>query len=586
MAEPDQADSACDVIGVNEIAGLRSVAVHVDRQAAPDQFEEYVNRTLTASAMVLAERIPDPQDRDRQSAQTALDAEVVLAREFHSAIRALRFRWSRLDERRNGRVAVDGSPARKKEKCSRASIGARVHQSDRPDDIVLDVGFDDLLRLPGIRTRRHMDDDGTGNDLAPIRVDLAKILLNETNACSWPRRRLPIDDHNLAVRVPEDMREIRPEESRSPDEHPSRRRVHHGAYSTRTPAGWQHALTPRAIHGTLPLGMSMLSILVPVYFNEHNLPVTIPVLKNIIDRLPSGMTGEIVCVDDGSGDRSYEILRAAAAEDTRIKIVRLSKNFGAYMALLAALEAASGDAMAVIMADLQDPPELILHMVDAWRDGKKIVIAERIEREDRWSDRLFAAAFWGFMRRFAIRNLPKGGFDFILFDRVVADAIRRAREKNSHFMLQVFTTGFEYATIPYARKRRAAGKSRWTFSKKFKLFIDSAISFSYVPVRAMSLIGVLTAIAGFAAAIVYVAQRLTNGIPIQGWTTTIVAILIIGGIQMIMLGIIGEYVWRAYDETRKRAPYVVAERINLDAQRGEDARTRMSAPTESSYTAS
>ncbi len=323
--------------------------------------------------------------------------------------------------------------------------------------------------------------------------------------------------------------------------------------------------------------MPKLSILVPVYFNEQNLPVTIPVLKEIINRLPTGMDGEIVFVDDGSGDRSYAILRDAAAEDARIKLIRLSRNFGAYMALLAALDAATGDAMVVIMADLQDPPELILRMVGAWQDGMKIVIAERTDREDRWVDRVFAVSFWKFMRRFAIHNLPKGGFDFILFDRAAADAVRTAREKNSHFMLQVFTTGFPYATIPYVRKQRTSGTSRWTFSKKMKLFIDSAISFSYLPVRAMSLVGILTALTGFVLAVFYTIYRFTYGISIQGWTSLFVAVLIIGGLQMVMLGIIGEYVWRTYDETRRRPPYIVAERMNV-APLGASAGLELTSP--------
>lgn len=306
--------------------------------------------------------------------------------------------------------------------------------------------------------------------------------------------------------------------------------------------------------------MPTLSVLVPVYFNEQNLPTTIPVLQAVANQLPDGMRCELIFVDDGSGDRSWELLREAAANDPRIMALRLSRNFGAYMALQAALDAATGDCCVVIMADLQDPPELILQMVDSWRNGNKVVIAERAEREDRLPGKLLAQAFWGFMRRFAIPNLPKGGFDFVLFDRVVADVLRASREKNSHFMLQVFQTGFPPTVIPYTRHERAAGKSRWTLAKRFKLFMDSAIAFSYVPVRAMSAVGVLTAFVGFIAALVWMVRRLVFGIPVVGWTSIMTAILIIGGIQMIMLGLIGEYLWRTYDETRRRPLYIVAER--------------------------
>lgn len=309
--------------------------------------------------------------------------------------------------------------------------------------------------------------------------------------------------------------------------------------------------------------MPKLSILVPVYFNEQNLPTTIPALLSIANQLPTGMGCELIFVDDGSRDGSYAILREAAQNDQRIKIVQLSRNFGAYMALLAGLDAAKGECISVIMADLQDPPELIIDMVKEWQAGHKIVIASRMKREDAWRDRVFASLFWKFMRRFAMRDLPKDGFDFILFDKVVADIVRSAREKNSHFMLQVFQTGFHFKEITYTRRLRQAGRSRWTFSKKLKLFIDSSIAFSYVPVRAMSFVGICTAITGFLIAGYYITYRLFYQVDIQGWTSIMVAILVIGGLQMTMLGIIGEYIWRTYDETRNRPPYIVSEKINL-----------------------
>jgi len=309
--------------------------------------------------------------------------------------------------------------------------------------------------------------------------------------------------------------------------------------------------------------MPKLSILVPIYFNEQNLPTTIPELLNTVRMLPPDMESELIFIDDGSRDGSYALLRQAALADPRIKVIRLSRNFGAYMALLAGLDAATGDCISVIMADLQDPPEMIPQMLSEWRAGHKIVIASRSNREDAFKDRIFASIFWWFMKRFAIHELPKGGFDYILFDRAAADVVRAAREKNSHFMLQVFQTGFPFKIIPYTRRQRTAGRSRWTFSKKFKLFIDSSIAFSYVPIRVMSFIGICTAFLGFLTAAYYIVYWLLYHINIQGWTSIMVAVLILGGLQMIMLGIIGEYIWRTYDETRRRPPYVVSEKINL-----------------------
>lgn len=308
--------------------------------------------------------------------------------------------------------------------------------------------------------------------------------------------------------------------------------------------------------------MAKISIIVPVYFNEQNLPTTLPTLQNILDKL-GDLEGEIICVDDGSGDRSFEILKEFASRDSRIKIIRLAKNFGAWTALLAGLDAATGDCRTFIMADLQDPPELILEMAAAWKAGHKIVLAERTDREDPWMDRTFARTFWRFMHRFASRTIPKGGFDCVLFDKQVSDILTTAREKNSHIMIQVLWTGFEPKIIPYVRRQRKEGKSRWTFSKKFKLFIDSSIAFSYLPIRLMSLAGLFTAVSGFLFAGFVLYDRLRSNVPVPGWTSLTVIVLIIGGVQMLLLGVIGEYLWRTFDQTRHRPDYVVKDRINL-----------------------
>jgi dolichol-phosphate mannosyltransferase len=256
-------------------------------------------------------------------------------------------------------------------------------------------------------------------------------------------------------------------------------------------------------------------------------------------------------------------LRDFAAQDKRIKVIRLVKNFGAYMALLAGLDHATGDCIAVIMADLQDPPEMIPEMVRHWKNGSKLVLAVRQDREDRFIDRMFAKVFWGFIRTFGIKSVPKGGFDFVLFDRRIADIMTEMREKNSHFMLQVVWSGFPPTVIPYTRRKREVGKSKWSFSKKMKLFIDSAISFSYAPVRFMSLLGCVTALLGFVFATYVVFNLVVVGVSVQGWTSLMIVILIIGGIQMTMMGIIGEYIWRAYDASRQRPPYIIAESLNL-----------------------
>ena len=219
--------------------------------------------------------------------------------------------------------------------------------------------------------------------------------------------------------------------------------------------------------------MSKLSMLIPVYYNELNLPKTIPTLLDVLNQLKaeSGMEGELVFTDDGSGDQSFRVLQEHAEKDVRIKVVKLSRNFGAYIALQAALDAATGDCYTIIMADLQDPPELIPKMVDAWKNGHRIVIASRQDRHDPFLNKILANGFWWFMKKYAIKSLPPGGFDFVCFDRVIADVLRASPEKNSHFMLRVLATGFPYFEIPYVRHERDAGTSKWTLSKRIKLFI-------------------------------------------------------------------------------------------------------------------
>jgi len=309
--------------------------------------------------------------------------------------------------------------------------------------------------------------------------------------------------------------------------------------------------------------MPRISIVVPVYYNELNLPHTLPRLVETLNRMPD-MQGEIICVDDGSGDRSFEVMREFAARDPRIKLVRLAKNFGAHTAMLAGIDHASGDCILIISADLQDPPELIVEMTQKWRAGAKIVLAERAHREDHIIDRAFSGLFWKFMRRFAIPTLPKGGFDFVLFDRRVAEVLKASREKNSHIMTQIFWTGFPAEILPYTRQKREHGVSRWTFSKKLKLFIDSAIAFTSAPIRFISLTGIVTSIVGFLFALLVIWNRIAHGTPVVGWSSLMVVILVIGGLQMLILGVIGEYLWRTYDEARNRPSYVVAERRNFE----------------------
>ncbi|ACX68015.1 glycosyltransferase family 2 protein [Paenibacillus sp. Y412MC10] len=300
------------------------------------------------------------------------------------------------------------------------------------------------------------------------------------------------------------------------------------------------------------------SIVVPIYFNEPNIPHTIPRLQRLEQVIPN-CDFEYVFVDDGSKDKSLQLLIEAREKDQRIKVIKLSKNFGSMSAIQAGLKYATGDCVGIIAADLQDPPELFEKMLEYWKSGKKVVLGTRSDREESISQKIFSNTYYYLLRKFALKGYPEGGFDFLLVDRQVVNEILEIREKNTNIMSLIYWLGHEREYIPYVRQERKLGKSRWTLSKKIKLFIDSFVSFSYTPIRFMSLIGVLTAVLSFIYGVFVVVSTLFGIIELQGWTTIISLITFLLGIIMIMLGIIGEYLWRILDESRDRPSYVVDE---------------------------
>jgi polyisoprenyl-phosphate glycosyltransferase len=309
----------------------------------------------------------------------------------------------------------------------------------------------------------------------------------------------------------------------------------------------------------------IFSIVVPVYFNEPNIPDTVPQLLALGERLP-GYDIELVFVDDGSGDRSLELLTEhQRRHPANIKIVKLTRNFGSMAAIQAGLHVASGDCVGMISADLQDPPEMFVDMVHHWEKGTKAVLAVRVDRDEPALQKALSNTFYALMRRFAIRHYPPGGFDYFLLDRQAVDEVNRIWEKNTNIMTLIFWMGYPYVALPYVRRRRAKGKSRWTMAKKMKLFVDSLVGFSYVPIRLLSFAGLCVATGAFAYAGVVFWNRLVHGFPVQGWASMVILLGFTAGIQMLMLGILGEYVWRTLDETRRRPPFIVDEILDRTA---------------------
>ena len=305
----------------------------------------------------------------------------------------------------------------------------------------------------------------------------------------------------------------------------------------------------------------LLSVVVPVFGNAAD-------LRALHARLSAaaavgGLESEFVFVDDGSRDESFEVLAALAAEDARVRVLGLSRNFGSNAAILAGLQQAQGDAVMTLAADLQDPPEILAPLVEAWRGGAQVVLAVRRKREDPLTSRVFAAAFNRLFRLLVFPQFPKGGFDLVLLDRVVVDAILAMPEKNSYLFGQVLWVGFRNATVLYDRAARQSGRSAWTLWRKVKYFIDAFTAFSYVPVRAASLLGLLLAGLGFAYASVVIVLRLRGGlVEPRGFSALLVAVLVTAGAQLVVAGLTGEYVWRILEEVRPRPSYIIARRIN------------------------
>lgn len=304
--------------------------------------------------------------------------------------------------------------------------------------------------------------------------------------------------------------------------------------------------------------MEKLSIIVPVYYNEDNLrPLYADIKEKVLDVLDCDY--EIVMVNDGSKDGSYQVMQELAAADRNIKLVNLSRNFGEHLATLAGFAQCTGDVAVRKAADLQEPSEIILEMLEKYRHGAKVVLAVREDRDEPLSQKMFSKIYCWMMRKFALDNMPKGGFDTYMISRQVIDILVQISEKNAPLTEQVLWSGFESEKVYYVRRKREIGKSGWTLAKKIKLTVDSLISFSYFPIRCVTVVGGISIAGALIWAVVLLVQWRTGYITVEGYTTTILLILLAFGIIMLTLGILGEYIWRILDEVRNRPSYIVDE---------------------------
>ena len=315
--------------------------------------------------------------------------------------------------------------------------------------------------------------------------------------------------------------------------------------------------------------MSKLSIVVPVYYNSDTLEMLYEDLKEkVLNKLDEY---EIVFVDDGSGDDSWEIMNRIREKDSNVVCTKLSRNFGEHAALLAGLSVCTGDCAVTKQADLQEDSTLILDMYDSWKRGNKVVLAVRASRDESAIKKFFAGIYYWMVRKVVNKEMPQGGCDCYLIDRQVIEVLERMDEKNSSLTLQVMWLGFKSEKIYFDRKDRAGeGKSRWTLSKKFKLVVDSMMSFTYVPVRFMSICGIVFFIVAIIGAILVIREKLTRGTPILGYASLMCVVLMASGLILLMLGILGEYIWRTLEESRNR-PVFLIDRIEKNKDDSNEA---------------
>jgi dolichol-phosphate mannosyltransferase len=305
--------------------------------------------------------------------------------------------------------------------------------------------------------------------------------------------------------------------------------------------------------------MKVISVVVPVYYNEGSLAPLLDELSVVEARLREKDMGlELIFVDDGSGDNSFAELMKIKERRPATKIIKLTRNFGAIHATKTGFRFVTGDCFMNLAADLQDPPDLILRVIEPWQRGSKFVLAVRSHREDSISSEFFAWIYYVLLRLFVVSDYPRGGFDLALMDKALLPYLNNS-SKNINTSLFAYWLGFKPDTIEYARRRREHGTSRWSFWKRLKLFIDAILGFSIVPIRMISLIGLIVSLLSFAYGFIILFNTLAGHGTVAGFATIVALISFLLGMVIIMLGIIGEYLWRIFDETNKRPEAVIDE---------------------------
>lgn len=303
-----------------------------------------------------------------------------------------------------------------------------------------------------------------------------------------------------------------------------------------------------------------ISIIIPVYFNEGSIQKTYHRIKHdIIPQFPN-CSFELIFIDDGSLDNSYNEMLAIKSNDASVKLIRFTRNFGQVSAFYAGYEFSTGRGILNISADMQEPNELICGIIESYINNDALIIAgKRIERNDGFQRNLTSKLFYNAMRQLSFSSMPDGGFDVVLIDEKVKAFILSLQESNPFWQGQLLWSGFSIKFIPYTRLKRDIGKSRWTISKRIKYLLDGVLNYSYAPLRFFSVIGILSFGVGILYAVIIVIEYFKGKTPFNGWAPIMIIILLFSGLQLMLTGLIGEYLWRTLEQTKKRPKYVVHE---------------------------
>ncbi len=315
----------------------------------------------------------------------------------------------------------------------------------------------------------------------------------------------------------------------------------------------------------------LISIVSPAYCEEENVPRFHEEVSQAVEG--NDFDIEFVFVNDGSTDATLAELVKLSEIDERVRVVNLSRNFGSLAALTAGLYRAQGDAIIMMAIDLQDPPELIPRFVDKWRQGHDIIWGVRESRDDPFLKSLLANSFYWVIRKLVFPDYPQGGTDTGLFSRRVIDIYRSLPERDSSPFYSIFSYGFDQAIIGYHRRARIYGTSGWPFWKRVKNAIDVITSFSFVPIRFISVCGLLSASAALLGGVFIVINALLSDAASPGWPSLAILILFIGGLQMLLLGVLAEYVWRIGEQTRNRPRYIVQDIFETNQGQAEKRST-------------